>query len=102
MENHWNRADDAAEEDGQPADVEQRHRRQPDIIWVMTEMECRGDCAEPEVAVGNSRALWSSARPGGVDDCRFLFKIDPAWLIAVAIRRRQALQLRDRHDRDRQ
>ena len=77
MEDHWHPADDAAEEDGQPADVEQGHGRQPDIIRVMTEMEGRGDRAEPEVAIGDARTLRPPAGPGGVDDCRFPLEIDP-------------------------
>ena len=77
VENHGNGADDAAEEDGQPADVEERHRRQPDVLRVMTEVEGGGDCAEPEVAIGDASALRPPAGPRGVDDRRFPLEIDP-------------------------
>ena len=77
MEDHRHPADYPAEKDGQPADVEEGHGRQPDILPVMTEVERRGNRTEPEIAIGDASTLRPPAGPRRVDDCRFPLEIDP-------------------------
>ena len=61
-------ADDAAQQDRQPADVEQRQAGEPGVVGQQTEVQRRRDGAPPVVAVGQDGAFGSAAGARGVDD----------------------------------